>query len=429
MTNHQDSTSGKKVELETHRDIGNKEEQKRESKEDCSSDAEYESFGETIDENDNFEDLDRLLEDDSQKFESNILKVSLQRNKVSSNANIDHRLSKVLSTEPQNPLSSYVHQLDMKRIGIATAYDKSVSSADSFSSSNSSNVENRKKREKDVSMKETLNSERSPSSWPSQGGYLVQARKRSEGKREAWVTSPKASHKDHDKLLNNVFNKSVVQNVPFFDDSKQLQVRVTRLSKGTLKQHGYDSKLANHYPISFSKRNEMSNTDKKYGERKGETKSRTELSNTFKTSNLNDKTKTRCLINSSIVTKEFKRKRTFSDSTEFSARIHSYSSYKSSNAIETPKVKRRKRKEHSSRVLHRYKSQKSPYLSSSESEKEDVVKSRGKLDIVLRLICMIFKDTVVLYLLIYLYHDRTGHKIQRIKTYSKCRCQSNTEGK
>ena len=158
-----------------------------------------------------------------------------------------------------------------------------------------------------------------------------------------------------------------------------------------LKQHGYDSKLATHYPISFSKRNEMINTDKKYGQRKGTTKSRTELSNTFKTSNLNHKTKTKCLINSGIVTKEFKRKRTFSDSTEFSARIHSYSSYKSSNAIETPKVKRRKRKEHSSRVFHRYKSQKSPYLSSSESEKEDVIISQSNLDIVLSLICMIYK--------------------------------------
>ena len=390
MTNHQDGTSGKKVEHKSHRDMGKKEEQKRRSEEDCSSDAEYESFGETIDENDDFEDSDQLLEDNSQKYEPNTLKASLQKNKVSSNANTDHRWAKVLSTEPQKPLSSYIHRLDMKRTGITSPYAKSVSSADSFSSSNSSTVEKKNKREKGVSMKETLNSEKSPSTLLSPGGCLVEARKRPESRREAWVTSPKASHKNHDKLINNVINKSVTQNVPFFDDSKQLQVRVTRLSKSTLRQHGYDGKLGTHYPNSFSKRNEMRNTDKKYGERKVETKSRTELSKTFKTSNCNDKTKTKCLINSSIVTKEFKRKRTFSDSTEFSARIHSYSSYKSSNSVETPKVKRRKRKEHSSRVLHRYKSQKSPYLSSSESENEDVIKSRGNLIIVLRLVCMIF---------------------------------------
>ena len=87
LTNHQDITSVKKTELETNKNKGKKEEQKKGREEDCSSDAEYESFGETIDENDEFEDLDPLLEDDNQKYATNSLKVLLRKSEVSSNAN------------------------------------------------------------------------------------------------------------------------------------------------------------------------------------------------------------------------------------------------------------------------------------------------------------------------------------------------------
>ena len=219
------------------------------------------------------------------------------------------------------------------------------------------------------------------------GGHHIEGQRRSEGKREAWVTKPKKNKKECDTMTKHSLKRSndlglslktndspaIMTSVTRLDsnigNSKQLKVSLTRLSRNALIQHGCPVDIpafSSHNSGNFKINNKVS----KCGDSTGGNKTKVDNSRTSNSNNHHHKTKSRCFLDSNIVTKEFKRKRTFSDSTEFSARIHSYSSNKSSGISEASSSKRRRRRELAARILNRHTQQKSTGLSSSDNEND-----------------------------------------------------------
>ena len=375
LDNDKEDSSGKytrnfKVGEDTITEV--KESQEKEFKNRFCSDEEYESFGETIDANDNFEDSDQFLEVVYDRIGPKKLKTSLKNNQLLPDANMGSIQSNKQNTGQEKSLSSYVHELSTKENGLNHSDNKSISSADSFSSSIFYGSEKEQKKGEKVSKV------KSASSVSSSPGHGAQGKIRTEGKREAWVTKSKATDKEYRSSKTKFLRTMSAQSLYALGCTKHVQVKITRLSKNILKQHGYDSTFSSCSSSNYSTNQKASEKQLKQKESKVKNSSKTETVKTFKFSDKDNKTKVDYSIDSSVVTKEFKRKRTFSDSTEFSARIHSYSSNISSNVLESSKVKRRKRREYSSRTFSRYKSQQP--ITSSDSEFEEHRTSPGNDD-------------------------------------------------
>ena len=138
LDNDKEDSSGKytrnfKVGEDTITEV--KESQEKEFKNRFCSDEEYESFGETIDANDNFEDSDQFLEVVYDRIGPKKLKTSLKNNQLLPDANMGSIQSNKQNTGQEKSLSSYVHELSTKENGLNHSDNKSISSADSFSSS------------------------------------------------------------------------------------------------------------------------------------------------------------------------------------------------------------------------------------------------------------------------------------------------------
>ena len=357
---------------EKYDEMENKDSAMKQYGEEGGSDEDYESFGETIDENDNFEESDQILVENYVKFGSADLKLSEKSIQQVPNSNTGDLLEIDKMSKQENTLSTYIHKLDARTSGVSLSRAISVSSADSFSSSYLSFPEKRRNSKSNISRSKSV------SSMSSSGGHQKEVQKRSDGKREAWITNQKISKKEHDNSTKHLKNDLIAQDMSSVGCSKQVQVRLTRLSKKTLKQHGCDNNSSTLVSSSYPTNRKLNSNISEGRPINTGHNSKSVMSNTSNSKMLHHKPKINCLIDSSIVAKEFKRKRTFSDSSEFSARIHSYSANIISNAVESSVVKRRKRKEHSSRILSRLKSQKSTSSSCSDSEAEECRPTTGK---------------------------------------------------
>ena len=357
---------------EKYDEMENKDSAMKQYGEECGSDEDYESFGETIDENDNFEESDQILVEDYVKLGSTDLKLSEKTIQQVPNTNTGDLLKIDKMSKQENTLSTYIHKLDARTSGVSLSRAISVSSADSFSSSNLSFSEKKRHNKSNISRSKSF------SSMSGSGGHQSEVQKRSDGKREAWITNEKINKKEHDHSTEHLQNNLIAQDMSSVGCSKEVQVRLTRLSKKTLRQHGCDNNSSTLASSSYLTNQKLNSNISEGRPNNTEHNSKSVMSNTSNSKMLHHKPKINRLIDSSIVTKEFKRKRTFSDSTEFSARIHSYSSNIISNTVESSVVKRRKRKEHSSRILSRLKSQKSTSSSCSDSEAEECRPKTGK---------------------------------------------------